>query len=261
MRMQINGEIVMSDDKWIYDWFGLESTAPADIRTALSGLEDGEELTLEINSGGGVVWAGFEIYSLLRQSGRQCVAEVQSLAGSAASTILQGCSVRRMSPVAQVMIHNPAIRVAGNAAVLEQAHQLLDATRESILNAYELRCGAKCSREELGRMMDEERWMSAQEAIEHGLADEIMTQGDETAPAWAEAGLTITNAAGGSSAQALMARYAQLVRSGAREADPAHPVAALPQESIPTAQGAEEDMGWQAKGRLAVENLRFAGGM
>lgn len=259
MRMQINGEIVMSDDKWVYDWFGLESTAPSDIRAALNGLEDGEELTLEINSGGGVVWAGFEIYSLLRQSGRQCVAEVQSLAGSAASTILQGCSVRRMSPVAQVMIHKPAIRVEGNTAVLEQAHQLLDATRESILNAYELRCGPKCSREELGRMMDEERWMSAQEAIDRGLADEIMTQADETAPEWA--GVTITNAAGGSSAQALMARYAQLVRSGAREADPAHPVAALPQTSTPTAQGAEEDMGWQAKGRLAMENLRFAGGM
>ena len=50
MRMQINGEIVMSDDKWVYDWFGLESTAPSDIRTALNGLEDGEELTLEFVS-------------------------------------------------------------------------------------------------------------------------------------------------------------------------------------------------------------------
>ena len=101
--------------------------------------------------------------------------------------------------------------------------------------------------------------MSAQEAIDRGLADEIMTQADETAPEWA--GVTITNAAGGSSAQALMDRYAQLVRSGAREADPSHPVAALPQTSTPTAQGAEENMGWQAKGLLAMENLRFAGGM
>lgn len=259
MRVQVNGEIVTNDDKWLYDWFGIEATAPADIRAALEGLGDGEELELEINSGGGMCMAGFEIYSLLRQSGRRCVAVVQSLAASAASTILQGCTVRRISPVGQVMIHNPAVCAQGTAADMAQAQQMLTATKESILNAYELRCGDKCGREELARLMDEARWMSAQEAVERGLADEIITQADETAPAWAGSGLVVTNAAGGTAYGALLGRYEQLVRSGARQADPGHPVAGAPRDenSDPTAQGAGHDMGWRNRARLDMEHMRF----
>ena len=55
MRVKVNGEIVMSDDKWIYDWFELENTAPSDIRRALEDLPEGEDLVLEINSGGSVL--------------------------------------------------------------------------------------------------------------------------------------------------------------------------------------------------------------
>lgn len=256
MRIQINGPIVMDSDKWLYDWFGEASTAPADVRAALEGLGEGEELTLEINSGGGVCYAGFEIYSLLRQSGRRCVAEVQSLAASAASTILQGCAVRRISPVAQVMIHNPVVAAQGGAAELCSAMQMLEATKESILNAYELRCGARCSRDELSRLMDEERWMSAQEAVERGLADEIMVQEGEAAPAWA----AVTNAMAGVSTAALMARYEQVVRSGSAAAHPDHPVAGV-DDVNPAAQGAATDSRWVMQARLELENLRYAGGM
>ena len=262
MRVKVTGEIVKSDDKWIYDWFELENTAPSDIRRALEDLPEGEDLVLEINSGGGVVMAGFEIYSLLRQSGRRVVAEVQSYAASAASTILQGCTVRRMSPVGQVMIHNPSCGVRGNAEALGQAAQMLEAGKESILNAYELRSGGKCSRAELSRLMDEERWMSAQEAVERGLADEIVTQTDEGAPAWVAA---LRNAAGGADIGTLRQRYEQLVRSGVRDADPLHPVAApaggtpaLQNGSDPPAQGAENHTGirWQDEAWLALERRK-----
>lgn len=259
MRMQVNGEIVASEDKWLYDFFEIENTAPSDIRQALAALAEGEELVLEINSIGGAVMAGFEIYSMLRQSGRPVTAEVQSLAASAASTILQGCARRRMSPVAQVMIHNPSCYAGGTAAELGQAVQMLAAGKESILNAYELRAGGKCSRAELSRLMDEERWMSAQETVERGLADEIMVQEGETAPPWAGA---LRNAAGGTDAATLLARYEQQVRSGARQADPLHPVASL-ETGDPTAQGAENHTGisWADEARLALEKERFAGGM
>ena len=259
MRVQVNGEIVASEDKWLYDLFEIESTAPSDIRQALAALTEGEELVLEINSGGGSVMAGFEIYSVLRQSGRPVTAGVQSFAASAASVILQGCALRRMSPVGQVMIHNPSCLAGGTAAVLGQAAQMLEAGKESILNAYELRAGGKCSRTELSRLMDEERWMSAQEAVGRGLADEVMVQEGETAPLWAGA---LRNAAGGTDAAALLARYEQLVRSGAREADPLHPVALL-EHCDPTAQGAGNHTGitWADEARLALEKERFAGGM
>ena len=47
MRVKVNGEIVLSDDKWLYDWCELENTAPSDIRRALEDLPEGEELVLE----------------------------------------------------------------------------------------------------------------------------------------------------------------------------------------------------------------------
>ena len=101
--------------------------------------------------------------------------------------------------------------------------------------------------------------MSAQEAVERGLADEIITQSDETAPAWAGSGLVVTNAAGGTAYGALLGRYEQLVRSGARQADPGHPVAGAPRDenSDPTAQGAGHDMSWRNRARLDMEHMRF----
>ena len=88
MRYSLNGHIVADSDAPILRWWGIPAACPADIRSALAENPADEEFVLEINSGGGSVFAGFEMYSLLRNASRQGVhtrAEVQSLAGSAAS--------------------------------------------------------------------------------------------------------------------------------------------------------------------------------
>ena len=86
MQINVNGDIISNDDKWIYDWLEWDSTCPNDIKNALATKSENEKLTVLVNSGGGSVMAGQEIYSLL--SGRSDVEiKVQSLAGSAASVI------------------------------------------------------------------------------------------------------------------------------------------------------------------------------
>jgi ATP-dependent protease ClpP protease subunit len=140
---------------------------------------DGEELILEINSCGGSVYMGFEIYTALRRSGRNCKAEVFGIAGSAASVMICGCSQVMMSPVANVMIHRASLETAGNEEQLTQDAQMLRTVDQSILNAYEERCGEKTSREELEVMMENETFMTAQEAIEFGFADGILFQDGE----------------------------------------------------------------------------------
>ena len=67
MRITLNGLVVASDDQWLYDWFDIEAFSPGVVRRALEDNPEGEDLELEINSGGGSVFAGFEIYSLLRE--------------------------------------------------------------------------------------------------------------------------------------------------------------------------------------------------
>ena len=86
MRVTLNGYVVPTEDQWIYDWFGVPAFSPGIVRQALADNPEGEDLELEINSGGGSVFAGFEMYSLLREAGCRTVAIVQSLAGSAATS-------------------------------------------------------------------------------------------------------------------------------------------------------------------------------
>ena len=91
MRVTLNGEVISDDYQWLYDYFEIAAFSPGVIRQALRDNPEGEELVLEINSVGGSVFAGFEIYTLLRGAECHTVAEVQSLAASAASTVMAGC--------------------------------------------------------------------------------------------------------------------------------------------------------------------------
>ena len=74
---------------------------------------------LEINSPGGSVFAGSEMYSVLKACGLSTRAEIQSLAASAASYLCLGCGTVAISPVAQMMIHLPSTCTDGDRV----AHQ------------------------------------------------------------------------------------------------------------------------------------------
>lgn len=276
MRIQCSGEIVMDEDKWLYDWCEIPSFSPGDLRNAIEKLADGEELVVEINSPGGVCYSGFEIYSVLRGCGHPTVGEVQGMAASAASTILMGCETRRVSPVGQVMIHDPLICARGNAAALRETAKYLDSVKESILNAYELRCREKCGRVKIAQLMSEETWMTAQDAVALGFADEIILAEGEgaegTLPTTAAAN-SVTNGLNLHNVDVLLQQYEDAVRSGEREAAAGHPVAAAPhkdpagesgescvpeqESSNPTERGSDNHSDWQMEARLNLEKHKW----
>lgn len=174
MRTQLNGYIVADEDAWIYRLFGYTVCSPGDIRRAVAENPPGETLTVEINSPGGSMFAGFEMYSVLQGADCDTEAEIQSLAASAASTAMLGCKRVKATPVAQVMVHNPAITADGNQYDHRKTAEDLGKFAQSILNAYELKCRGKKTRAELEAMMDAETWLPVQEAVEAGLVDEII---------------------------------------------------------------------------------------
>lgn len=241
IRLKLNGEVVSSDDKWLYDWFEIESFSPRDVREMLDSNTD-EELTLEVNSYGGNAFAGFEIYSLLRSAKCRTVAEVQSLAASAASTIVCACSVVRMSPVAQMMIHLPSVCTKGNQNEHKASIRYLDSVTEGIINGYELKSRGKATRAELENLVRRETWLSAREALDLGLADEIIGADAEPAPAIAPS--AVYNSLDVPTAAELLARYNKAVIDGAPPA-PGHPV-----------EGAQFDKK-RAQARLALEKIRY----
>ena len=174
MRTQMNGYIVADEDAWIYRLFGYSVCSPGDIRKAVAENPPGETLTVEINSPGGNMFAGFEMYSVLLGAPCDTEAEIQSLAASAASTAMLGCKRVKAPPVAQVMIHNPAILAEGNQYDHRKTAEDLSQFARSVLNAYELKSNGRKTRAELEAMMDSETWFPVQEAVEAGLVDEII---------------------------------------------------------------------------------------
>mgnify|MGYP000126269345 CR=1 FL=1 len=179
MRYSLNGRIVADDDAPVLRWWGLSAVCPADIRQAIAENPADEEFTLEINSPGGSVFAGFEMYSVLRRASRDGVrirAEVQSLAGSAASVAMVGADTVACSPVAQVMIHLPSTVTEGNQNVHRESVQMLESITEGIIAGYERKVGNKTSPAALRRLMDREAFLPARTALDAGLVDEIIEE-------------------------------------------------------------------------------------
>ena len=258
MRVNLSGEIVADEWQWLYDWYGIPAFSPQLMRQALKDNPEGEALTVEINSGGGSVFAGFEIYSVLRAAKCHTVAEVQSIAASAASTAMVGCASVQLSPVAQVMLHLPSASTEGDVVQHERSLRALESIKQSILNGYEVKSRGKAQRATLEQLMDQETWLDAQQAVELGLADGILYAEDfSLVPANVRNAVgggirTMASAAGQHDPQAMLARYEQAVRDGAAPAA-GHPVTSAPAGEAP----ANDTEDWQRRARLSLEKNRF----
>lgn len=175
--VNINGDIICTDMKWIYDWLEYESCCPADVKNVITELKDeSEELKVIINSPGGDVQAGQEIYSVLKDVKNHVTIEVQSMAASAASMIAMAGDTVRMSPVSLLMIHNASTRAAGDYRDMQHTAEVLQTVNAAIMQAYIAKTGK--TEDELKVMMDKETWLTANQCLENGFADEIIE--DET---------------------------------------------------------------------------------
>lgn len=170
-KIDIKGYIVSNDDREFYDFYGMTSTYPKMVQDAIANDED-EEITLNIASNGGDVFAASEIYTMLRDSGKRIVVNIQGLAASAASVISMAGDTVRISPTAHIMIHKASSGFVGNSDDMEHQSVVLNSIDESIALAYEMKTGLKQS--ELLDLMAKETWLNAKTAVDKGFADEIM---------------------------------------------------------------------------------------
>ena len=164
----LNGEI--SDETW----YGDEVT-PRLFKDELMSSEG--DITVWINSPGGDVFAAAQIYNMLMDYKGNVTVKIDGLAASAASVIAMAGTKVQMSPVAMMMIHNPATVAIGDAAEMKKAITMLDEVKESIMNAYEIKTGL--NRTKISHLMDAESWFNAKKAVELGFADEILFDKDK----------------------------------------------------------------------------------
>lgn len=172
MKISVKGPIIDSDDQWIYDWFEVEATSPKKVIDLINQAKNNEDLEVEINSGGGSVFAGSEIYTALKSYGGKVITKVVGLAASAASVVTMAGDVILISPTGQIMIHNASGGFGGDYRDMEKGAEILKNVNATISNAYRIKTGL--SNEELLDMMNKETWLTPQQALEKKFVDEIM---------------------------------------------------------------------------------------
>ena len=150
-------------------WFDDDIT-PKKFKAEL--LSDSGDISVWLNSPGGDVFAASQIYTMLKEYAGKVSVRIDGLAASAASVIAMAGDEIIMSPVAMMMIHNPATVIFGEAADLQSGIKMLSEVKESIINAYEQK--TNLPRNKISNMMDAETWFSAQKAVELGFVDKIL---------------------------------------------------------------------------------------
>ncbi|VGV05743.1 head maturation protease, ClpP-related [Streptococcus pyogenes] len=171
-RINLKGPLISNNSQEVYDYYGMEAVSAKSIIEKLP--EDNSDIVLEVNSNGGLVTVGSEIYTALRNYKGKVTAEITGMAASAASVAVMGADKVVMSPTAQMMVHKALFNwVAGNSDDLDKASNALKSSDKAIVNAYVAKTGK--SEDEIMDLMRNETFMSAQEAVENGFADEVMS--------------------------------------------------------------------------------------
>lgn len=170
MKISIRGPIVSSNQHRFYQFYGMEATSPKSVADALA-KGNGERAEVEINSGGGEIFAASEIYTALRNYAGGVHIRIVGLAASAASIIAMA-GESEMTPTGMMMIHNVQTEASGDYRQMEHTAGTLRDANHAISSAYVAKTGRPEA--EITAMMDAETWITAERAVELGLVDRVM---------------------------------------------------------------------------------------
>ena len=170
MKISIRGPIVSSNQHRFYQFYGMEATSPRSGADALA-KGNGEQAEVEINSGGGEIFAASEIYTALRSYAGGVHIRIVGLAASAASIIAMA-GESEMTPTGMMMIHNVQTEASGDYRQMEHTAGTLRDANHAIISAYVAKTGRPEA--EIAAMMDAETWITAERAVELGLVDRVM---------------------------------------------------------------------------------------
>jgi len=170
------GELMLYGDIASESWWGNEVT-PKDFKTDLDALGKITHLDIYINSNGGDIFAGQAIYAMLQRIEATITVHIDGLAASIASVIAMAASREGdkivMPKGSMLMIHNGMMGIMGylNASELRKCADDIEKITNSVVFPAYSRSGQ--DEVKIKEMMDAESWISAQEAVDLGFADEI----------------------------------------------------------------------------------------
>lgn len=164
------GELMLYGDISSQSWWGDEVT-PKQFKADLDELGDVKNLHIYINSGGGDVFAGQAIYSMLKRHKANKTVHIDGLAASIASAIAMAGDKIIMPKNAMMMVHKCWTLAVGNADDMRKMADDMDKIDESIIATYKEKTGK--SKKRIKEIMEAETWMNAEDALKEGFIDEI----------------------------------------------------------------------------------------
>jgi ATP-dependent protease ClpP protease subunit len=168
VRMETTGnETTMYLYDAIGDWYGLSAK---DFIQELSGVT-ADTLHLRINSPGGDVFEARAIATALSQCKKNIIAHIDGVCASAATYVALAANTVEMAQGSFFMIHQAWSLCMGNSGEMMAMADLLDKIDGSIVNDYQKKCGMDVS--DIQKMMKNETWMTADEALANGFIDSI----------------------------------------------------------------------------------------
>ena len=143
----------------------------------LNELSTKDNITIHINSGGGDMYSGVSIYNRLKALPANIITINDGLAASAASIIFQAGNTRKVNAGSNIMVHQASALFWGyfNSNELRDELKDLDAANNAAVNIYAEVSGR--TTKEMKKLVDAKTWLTGQEAVDEGLADEVIENG------------------------------------------------------------------------------------
>jgi ATP-dependent Clp protease protease subunit len=169
LNMYVYGRIT-SSSHWLFgsDTDVVTSQFVKDLRK----YPEAKRINVYINSPGGDVFAAAAIHNQLKAHAAEVHSYIDGLGASAAVGLAMGADVVHMSRSALIMIHNPATRIEGEVKDLEKGVEVLQKVKTTVINIYQEKTGLP--EDKLAALMDEESWLTADEALSLGFVDKIV---------------------------------------------------------------------------------------
>lgn len=172
--LQASGEAEQRNiEIFVYGEIGAWGVTANQFVQDLRAMDDGASpVIVAFNSIGGDLFDGLAIHNALSRLGERCTGRIDALAASAASVAVCGAHRVVIAANAMLMIHNPYTFTGGDAEDFRRVADVLDQTLEAIIAAYKAKA-PDIDEAELRRMVNAETWLTANEAVALGLADEV----------------------------------------------------------------------------------------
>ncbi|PEJ34942.1 hypothetical protein CN689_06345 [Peribacillus butanolivorans] len=158
MKHKIKGDII--------NW----NSSIWDFNYQMKSIKEDEDIDLSVNSYGGDAFLGIDICNTLKDHKGLVTVTITGMAASAASVICMGADKIRAHANTMLMVHNAQTFVAGDAKKLRKAADDVEKVSQAVLKSYTNRV----DEDTMKKLLDDETYLNAEEALKYGLIDEII---------------------------------------------------------------------------------------